>query len=107
MTQSARPATVFGSFRKDPGRLQALGRIEEQTRARFGLPRTAAVIVSEITCSLPGCPPLETVVVFWTDDAAHRFKIFKPAHEVIADDLPYVWLKPALVVPAGFAEECC
>ena len=49
------------------------------TRARFALPEDAVILVSEIACGLPGCPPLETVVAFWTDDRRHRFKLFKPA----------------------------
>ncbi len=80
----------------------------EQTRERFKLPEEAAIVVSEIACSLPGCPPLETVVAFWTlDGARHRFKIFKPVTEVIEEDLPYAWLKPALIVPEGFEDDCC
>src|SRR5256885_12878890 len=52
---------------------------------------------SEVACALPGCPPLETVVAFWTDaDTRHHFKVFKPVAEVAPDDLPPAWLKNAL-----------
>ncbi len=65
-------------------------------------------MVTELTCALPGCPPLETVVVFWTaDQTRHHFKVFKRAVEVKDDDLPYAWMKPALAVPEGFDPSCC
>jgi hypothetical protein len=77
------------------------------TRLRFGLSEEPAVLVAEIACSLLGCPPLETVVVFWTDAATrHRFKIFKPVEQVVEDDLPYAWLKEALI-DDGSGWECC
>ena len=27
-------------------------------------------MVAEVACAVPGCPPLETVVAFWTDTSA-------------------------------------
>jgi len=67
----------------------ALERVEAWTRLRFKLADDAVVLVSEIACGLPGCPPLETVVAFWTQgDARHQFKVFKPVVDVLMDDLP-------------------
>ncbi|HEV8014184.1 MAG TPA: hypothetical protein VGP48_01560 [Stellaceae bacterium] len=72
------------------------------------MPENAPVLVSEITCALPGCPPLETVVAFWTEgEKRHHFKLFKPATEVVEDDLPPRWMKAALIVPEDFGAECC
>jgi hypothetical protein len=52
----------------------ALDRVKRWTRQRFDLPRDAPVFVSEVSCAVPGCPPLETVVAFWTEgDARHHF----------------------------------
>ena len=57
-------------------------------------------------CGLPGCPPIETVVAFWTeDDRRHQFKLFKPVEEVVPDDLPFAWLREALVFTGE--EDCC
>ena len=57
---------------------------------------------------LPGCPPLETVIAFWTEgDRRHHFKVFKPVAEVVLDDLPPAWMKDALAVPEGFECDCC
>ena len=84
-----------------------LARLRDWTRAQFGLADDVTVMVNELACSLPGCPPRETVVVFWTTpDRRHHFKIFKPAAEVARDDLPPAWPKDALVVAEGDCD-CC
>src|SRR5579864_546184 len=99
---------MLNLLQKSPEQLGALAQVREWTRARFDLPDDAAILVSEVACGLPGCPPLETVVAFWTADATrHQFKIFKPVQGVIADDLPYAWLKDVLAVPEGFEYDCC
>ena len=89
---------------KSPDRLAAVDRIRAWTRARFALPEEAVILVTEIACGLPGCPPLETVVVFWTD-RRHRFKLFKPLAAVVEDDLPFGWLKDALAEDVEL--DCC
>ncbi|MDB5763371.1 MAG: nitrate reductase molybdenum cofactor assembly chaperone [Herminiimonas sp.] len=99
---------MLGPAKKSPEHLEALDRVKEWTRERFKLPEEAVILVSEIVCSLPGCPPLETVVAFWTmDRTRHHFKLFKPALEVVNDDLPFDWYMDALVVPEGYGCECC
>jgi len=99
---------MLRSFKKGPGRLQAVDRVKAWTRARFKLPSEATILVAELACALPGCPPLETVVVFWmADGAQHRFKIFKPVETVVDDDLPPGWLKDALAVSEGLDCDCC
>jgi nitrate reductase delta subunit len=93
---------------KNAVRIEALGRVKEWTRGRFTLPATATILVSEMACALPGCPPLETHVLFLTPGGRrHHFKVFKPVTEVVADDLPYAWLKDALVLPDGAGCDCC
>ena len=105
----ASPKSVKTGFaKKGPAHRAALERVRAWTRARFGLPVDDVILVSELACALPGCPPLETVVAFWTEaDKRHHFKIFKPVAEVVADDLPPAWLKDALAVPEGADCECC
>jgi hypothetical protein len=99
---------MLGSFRKSPEHVAALERVTEWTRQRFDLPDEAAVMVAEVACALPGCPPLETVVGFWTEaDKRHHFKLFKPVAEVVEDDLPPAWLKNALLATEAFGCECC
>ena len=99
---------LLRSRRKRPEHLAAIDRVRDWTRERFKLPDDAAIMVTEVTCALPGCPPLETVVAFWTAaDTRHHFKVFKPVAEVVEDDLPPSWMKNALIVVEGFGCECC
>jgi hypothetical protein len=99
---------MLGSSKNSADHLRALDNVETWTRERFKLEQWSAIMVSEIACGLPGCPPLETVVAFWTpDDKRHQFKIFKPVVQVVYDDLPYAWLKDALAAPEGYEWGCC
>ena len=99
---------MLRSFAKRPEQLEALDRVREWTRARFKLAEDATILVSEVACGLPGCPPLETVVAFWTEgDTRHHFKVFKRVAEVVPDDLPPMWLKAALIAVEGEGLECC
>jgi hypothetical protein len=99
-------ALKVGTFTDAPGHEAALARVQAWTRARFALTDEDAVSVSQVSCAIPGCPPLETVVAFWTaGETRHHFKVFKPVAEVIEDDLPPAWMKNALVAFEGC--ECC
>jgi len=98
---------MFGSVKKSPERRQVIERVTEWTRKRFSLPQEAAISVAEVACTLPGCAPLETVVMFWIAEQRYQFKLFKPVAEVVIDDLPYAWLKDALAVQEGVGWECC
>jgi hypothetical protein len=93
--------------RKSPERTAALDRVREWVRERFRLPDDAAILVAEVACGVPGCPPLETVIAFWSDERRHHFKVFKPVAEVVCDDLPPSWYKGALAVPDDFECDCC
>jgi hypothetical protein len=99
---------LLRSRKERPDHLAAIDRVKGWTRERFKLPDDAAILVSEVACGLPGCPPIETVVAFWTDnDTRHHFKLFKPVSAVVADDLPPTWMKNALVAIDGFDLDCC
>jgi nitrate reductase delta subunit len=98
---------MLGFIKKSPEHRAALDRVRAWTRVRFALPDEATIVVSEVACALPGCPPLETVIVFWERETRHHFKIFKPVVDVVDDDLPFAWLKDALAVPEDFVCDCC
>jgi nitrate reductase delta subunit len=99
---------MLGTLRKSTDHLQALDHVAGETRDRFGLSEETVISVSEVACAMPGCPPLETIVVFWTvDGVRHRFKIFKPATEVTRDDMPAAWLRRALEAPDDYDDSCC
>lgn len=98
---------MLGSARKSAQHIEALERIKEWTRSRFSLAEDTVIVVSELTCSMPGCPPLETVIAFWIDNNRHHYKFFKPAVDVVEDDFPPYWMKDALIVPEGQGCDCC
>src|SRR4051812_8814292 len=86
----------------------ALEAVRGWTRAQFGLPEDDSVLVAEGACGLPGCPPIETIVAFWSEAGErHQFKIFKPVAEVVQDDLPPSWMKTALIVDPESGLSCC
>jgi hypothetical protein len=93
--------------KKTPGHDAAVDRVRDWTRARFALTDDETVMVSEVACSIPGCPPIETHLVFWTAAGRHHFKIFKPLAEVVEDDLPPAFMKNALLALEGVDCDCC
>jgi hypothetical protein len=97
---------MLGFTKKTPSQ-GALDRVRDWTRARFKLADDETVMVSEIACGVPGCPPIETHVVFWTPAGRHHFKVFKPLAETAEDDLPPAFMKNALVALEGADSDCC
>lgn len=99
---------MLGSFSKSGTPAPGLERIRDWTRERFQLQPEETIMVAELACAVPGCPPLETVVAFWTRNGQrHHFKVFKPVDQVLLEDLPYAWMKRALAVLDGFTCDCC
>jgi len=98
---------MLGFTTKNPDRAASTDRLREWTRTRFALTENETMMVSELACNVPGCPPIETHVVFWTAAGRHHFKIFKPLAGVSEDDLPPAFMKNALVAPEGFDCDCC
>ena len=76
-----------GLTKKSPGLSAEQERVRTWTREHFNLGDAETIMVSELPCSDPGCPPVETHLVFWTQGGRHQFKVFKPLAEVIPDDL--------------------
>jgi hypothetical protein len=104
----AQPAGPFGSSRKGAEQVDAVQRLKDWTRARFGLTEDETIVVTEIARSAPGFPPLQTSVTFWTADGVrHHFTIFKPVRAAAGDDLPPAWLKDSLALSEGIECACC
>jgi nitrate reductase delta subunit len=94
--------------RHGPARLEAAERLKDWTRERFALAERETIIVTEAAPALPGCPPLATVVAFWTEDGTrHHFRVFKPIEGVAREDLPPAWLKDSLALSEGVDCACC
>ena len=105
---------MFGSFAPDPLQDAALARVETIARERFRLQPADTMMVTELACAVPGCPPLETVIVFWPaagpgpdTPLRHHCKVFKPVQQVDANDLPPWWMKDALATPPDGDCGCC
>ena len=97
---------LLGPPKPDMQFLAALESIQGWTRQRFKLAPDAAVLVSEVRCRIEGCPPLETVVAFWTgNDKRHQFKVYKPVSDVVYDDLG--WLIGSPTDHEGMGWDCC
>ncbi|MFV0533280.1 MAG: hypothetical protein ACK5MR_06475 [Cumulibacter sp.] len=51
------------------------------------VPDDVVVMVTELACSEPGCPPVETVIALMYPGNPQQFKLHKPVCEVTADDV--------------------
>jgi nitrate reductase delta subunit len=91
-----------------PDQREAIKRVQFLTKRRFELAEDAVVFVAETICSRADCPPLQTVVVFWSkDQTRHHFKMFKPPTDIMIDDLPPAWLADALASFERDERGCC
>lgn len=62
--------------------------LKDWARQELGLADDTTVMVSELACTEPGCPPSETVVsVFPDGQASFLVKVAKPMAEVQRADL--------------------
>ena len=83
-----------------------LERIEDMVRSRYGVPENQIVLVTEEPARLSGGPALMTTILFWVDESVrHKVRVFKPAADVDATDLPATWLRSLLV--DDDLEDCC
>ena len=98
----------FAANRKGQEHYAALERVQEWTRDRFRIPQEAPVLVSDLQCTIDGCPPLQTLVAFWTENAErHHFKIHKAIAAIVPDDLPATWLEDGRFSMEGTGCACC
>jgi hypothetical protein len=77
--------SLFDSPRRDPART---ARIKAWAAEALGLGDEIAVMVTELRCTEPGCPPLETVVaVLGGGGPTRQYKIHKPLDDVTREDV--------------------
>ena len=100
------PFEMMRSFKRSADGA-AVDRVRDWAHARFALAEDDTVMVSEVACGVPGCPPMETHVVFWTAAGRHHFKVFKRLAEVVEGDLPPAFMKNALTWVEGAECSCC
>jgi hypothetical protein len=79
------PLDLFGQRpRNDPAIPAAIKGWAAQV---FGLGERATVLVTELRCTEPGCPPLETVVAILSSGPTRQFKVPKAMAEVTFEDV--------------------
>jgi hypothetical protein len=44
-------------------------------------------MVTELRCSEPGCPPLETVIAILSENGSRQYRLHKSIEEVAEDDI--------------------
>jgi G3E family GTPase len=58
------------------------------TRQNLNFPADAPIVVKEVPCVKPGCPPIETaILVFLKGEPPRLFKIQRPVNDVTFDDV--------------------
>ncbi|MGP4011164.1 hypothetical protein [Streptomyces sp. 4N124] len=73
-----------------------LRELKETVRTLLDLDEDTAVVIRQLTCTEPGCPPLETVVaVLPMNGPARRWTLHQPSDEITEDDLKAVLLTTA------------
>ncbi|MFE2425890.1 hypothetical protein ACFXJ5_03865 [Streptomyces sp. NPDC059373] len=80
---------------RPPGQSPQLRELKETVRCLLALDEDTAVVVRQLACTEPGCPPLETVVAVLPMDApARRWTLHRPTEQITEDDLRAVLLTP-------------
>jgi len=59
----------------------------------FRLVEDDTVMVTELRCSEPGCPPLETVIAVLSSSGSRHFKLHKSAAEIARADIDELCLR--------------
>lgn len=78
-----------------------LRELKEHVRTLLDLDEDTAVVIRQLACTEPGCPPLETVVaVLPMSGPPRRWTLHQPTDEITGDDL-----KAALLTTASEASE--
>ena len=73
---------------KLPTNIDQILLIQTWVRKQLALSEEVAVMVTELRCSEPGCPPLETMIAILEGPGQRRvLKIHKQMAEVTGDDI--------------------
>ena len=73
-----------------------LRELKEAVRALLDLDEDTAVVIRQLACTEPGCPPLETVVAALPmNGPPRRWTLHQPAEQITEDDLKAALLTTA------------
>ena len=75
--------------------------LKQWVESALALPDSATVMVTELACTEPGCPPLETVIAILEHDGAESRRRQHTFHKALGDvsqadvsDLVRIWRPP-------------
>jgi len=69
-------------------RLPVLRQVRNWASEVWQVGENDAVMVTELTCTEPGCPPLETCIAWLKSDGQSlKVTVHKPLHEVTQEDV--------------------
>lgn len=72
----------------DAARAARVREVRQWVRERFAVPDDATVMVTELQCTEPGCPPVETVVAVLRGPGRRaQAKVPRPVTELTRDDI--------------------
>ena len=98
----------------DAGRQQrsgaaATGQVRRWVEEQLGLDEPITVLVTELACHEPGCPPIETVIALLGARGSKTWKIPCPAAELAAADVAAVLARTPIAAPEphGHRDGCC
>ncbi len=78
---------LFGGGRPKPDAAK-VAQLKLWVQQRFQLAEEAVVMVTELRCTEPGCPPLETVIAVLDGPGSKRqYKLHKGVAEVTPEDI--------------------
>ena len=100
------PSAQLGRRPRAGGGAAHVTAVQQWARTRFRLPADSPVGVAEVRCTVPGCPPLETALSFWSEDGRrHQVRLLKEVAAVERSDI--AWLIGSLDDHDGGVWECC
>lgn len=73
--------------REDPKRVARVREIKAWVAETIDDPESATVMVAELACSEPGCPPRETVIAVLREGSRAEVKIHKAVLELGRDEV--------------------
>lgn len=86
---------MFGIRQGEGAKTQRIREIRQWVRETHGVPEEVTVMVTELACPEPGCPPVETVVaVLHGPGNTVQGKIARPMAEVTREDVSALVLTP-------------
>lgn len=79
---------MLGMNSRATGGAEVARRIKSWARETFDPEGAATILVSELACSEPGCPPIETVIAILRGPSDNvKYTIHRPSAEITQTDI--------------------